>query len=54
MFEVIFVYQKTVQEESGYSKAQLAKIKRVLKKIERAQKNPNIIRAARQFVKDTT
>lgn len=53
-FEVIFVYQKAVQKEDGYSKAQLAKIKRVFKKIEIARKDPEFMKAVRQFIKETT
>ena len=51
---MIFVYQKTVQEEEGYSKAQLARIKRVFRKIEIARKDPEFMKAVRRFIKDTT
>ena len=47
------MYQKTVVKE-GYSKKQLTKIKAVLRKIDRARKDPEVLKSARQMAIEST
>lgn len=41
-------------ERDGYTKEELARIERVLRKMKLAQKDPEFIKAAEEFVKETT
>ncbi|HLC79486.1 MAG TPA: hypothetical protein VJG83_03565 [archaeon] len=48
------MYQKTVEKQEGYSKKQLARIKAVLRKIDRVRKDPEVLKSARQMIKEST
>lgn len=46
---------KTVQvQREGYSKKELYRIKAVLKQIDSARKDPEVLKSARQIVKEST
>lgn len=48
------MFQKTVSREHGYSGREMAKINAVLKGIEKARKDPEFMKALKQFIKETT
>lgn len=49
------MYQKTVEKEDGYSKVQIAEIKRVLAKGSAMyKKDPGFRKFIRAFIKETT
>ena len=48
------MFQKTVEREKPYSKADIAKLKKIGREIKEAKKDPEYRAALRQFIKETT
>ena len=48
------MFQKTVEREKPYSKDDLAKARKLVTDIKKAKKDPEFIKAAKQFYKQHT
>ncbi len=48
------MFQKTVEREKPYSKADIAKLRKVGRELKEAKKDPKFRAALRQFIKETT